>query len=149
MIAQVPFWQRKRLDEMTPAEWESLCDGCGQCCLNKLEDEDTGEVYHTDLVCQYMDTDTCGCTVYAERLKKVPGCTLITPQTLAKYHWLPYTCAYRTLAEDRPLAEWHPLCSGDAELVHAAAVSVRGKVVSETLVAEQDWEEHIIHWVMT
>jgi len=149
MTAQVPFWQSKRLHEMTPTEWDSLCDGCGQCCMNKLEDEDTGEVYHTDLVCQYMDTDTCGCTVYPERLEKVPGCTLITPQTLPDYHWLPYTCAYRTLADGRPLADWHPLRSGDSQSVHDAGVSVRGKVVSEAAVAEQDWEEHIIHWVMT
>merc|ERR1712000_159846 len=97
MIAQVPFWQRKRLHEMTPEEWESLCDGCGKCCLNKLEDEDTGEVYHTDLVCRYMDEETCQCTVY----------------------------------EERPLADWHPLRSGDPGSVHEAGVSIRHKVMSE------------------
>ena len=148
MIAEIPFWQRKRLDEMTPAEWESLCDGCGLCCLQKLEDEDTGEVYHTDLACRYMDLETCRCTVYSERLKKVTACTVLTPDTVNEYHWMPQTCAYRTLAEGRPLADWHPLRSGDPDSVHRAGVSVRGKVVSEDAVAEQDWEEHIIHWIL-
>ena len=148
MIAEIPFWQRKRLDEMTPAEWESLCDGCGLCCLQKLEDEDTGEVYHTDLACRYMDLETCRCTVYGERLKKVPECTVLTPETLNQYYWMPQTCAYRTLAEGRPLADWRPLRSGDPDSVHKAGVSVRGKVISEDAVAEQDWEEHIIHWIL-
>jgi len=148
MIAQIPFWQRKRLDEMTPQEWESLCDGCGKCCLAKLEDEDTGEVYHTELVCRYMDQDTCQCTVYSERLQKVPGCTVITPDTVGDYYWLPYTCAYRSLAEGRGLAAWHPLRSGDPESVHEAGISVRHKVISEEQVPEEDWEEHIIHWVL-
>lgn len=148
MIAQIPFWQRTRLADMTQPEWESLCDGCGKCCLQKLEDEDTGEVYHTDLVCRYMDLETCGCTVYEQRLKKVPGCTVLTADTVLSYHWLPYTCAYRTLAEGRPLPDWHPLRSGDPETVHQARVSVRGNVVSEDSVPEEDWEEHIIHWIL-
>ncbi|MBB5320678.1 YcgN family cysteine cluster protein [Marinobacter oulmenensis] len=149
MTAWIPFWQRKRLHEMSQAEWESLCDGCGQCCLQKLEDEETGEVYHTELSCSYMDTDNCRCTVYSERLEKVPGCTVITPETVADYHWLPQTCAYRTLAEGRPLPAWHPLISGDPETVHRAGVSVRGRVLSEDRVPEEDWEEHIIHWVLS
>ncbi len=148
MIAEIPFWQRKRLDEMTPAEWESLCDGCGKCCLAKLEDEDTGEVYYTELACRYMDQDTCQCTVYSERLQKVPACVVLTPESLGDYHWLPFTCAYRTLAEGRPLADWHPLRSGDPQTVHEAGVSVRHRVMSEADVAEQDWEEHIIHWIL-
>ncbi|MBY6032494.1 YcgN family cysteine cluster protein [Marinobacter daepoensis] len=148
MIAQIPFWQRKRLAEMSPSEWESLCDGCGQCCLQKLEDEDTGEVYYTDLVCRYMETSTCGCSVYEQRLKKVPGCTVLTADTISQYHWLPYTCAYRTLAEGRALPDWHPLRSGDPETVHRSGVSVQGKVMSEDCVPEEDWEEHIIHWVL-
>jgi len=136
MIAAIPFWQRKRLHEMSPTEWESLCDGCGKCCLAKLEDEDTGEVYHTDLVCRYMDQESCQCTVYATRLAKVPGCTVLTPATVG------------TLHEGRPLADWHPLVSGDADSVHAAGVSVRHRVLSEDRVPEEDWEEHIIHWVL-
>ena len=148
MIAEIPFWQRKKLNEMSQAEWESLCDGCGQCCLQKLEDEDTGDVFNTELVCRFMNQDSCRCTVYPERLQKVPGCTVLTPGTVADYHWLPRTCAYRTLAEGRPLAEWHPLRSGDPASVHRAGISVRGRVVSEDCVPEQDWEEHIIHWVL-
>ncbi|MGC8119073.1 YcgN family cysteine cluster protein [Marinobacter sp. VGCF2001] len=148
MIAQIPFWQRKRLAEMTGPEWESLCDGCGKCCLQKLEDEDTGEVYHTNLACRYMNLETCGCSVYEQRLEKVPGCTVITPGTINHYHWLPYTCAYRTLAEGRPLPDWHPLRSGDPETVHKAGVSVHGKARSEEGVPEEDWEEHIIHWIL-
>ena len=148
MIAEIPFWQRKKLNEMSQAEWESLCDGCGQCCLQKLEDEDSGEVFNTELVCRFMNQDTCRCTVYPERLKKVPGCTVLTPETVVDYPWLPATCAYRTLAEGRPLADWHPLRSGDPESVHRAGVSVRGKVISEDQVPEDDWQEHIIHWVL-
>lgn len=149
MIAQIPFWQRKRLHEMTAAEWESLCDGCGLCCLNKLEDADTGEVYHNDLACRFMNADTCRCTVYPERTRHVPGCTTLTPDTVGDYHWLPYTCAYRTLAEGRPLPDWHPLRSGDPDSVHRAGVSVRGRTVSEDAVPEAQWEEHIIHWVLS
>lgn len=148
MIADIPFWQRKRLDEMTPAEWESLCDGCGKCCLAKLEDEETDEVYYTDLVCRYMDSESCRCTVYDTRLAKVPECLDLTAESVAQYHWLPQTCAYRTLAEGRPLADWHPLRSGDPETVHQAGVSIRHKVISEDKVAEDDWEEHIIHWIL-
>ncbi|PSF04835.1 YcgN family cysteine cluster protein [Marinobacter fuscus] len=148
MIASIPFWQRKRLGEMTPQEWESLCDGCGKCCLHKLEDEDTGEVYHTELACRYLDTDSCRCTDYQQRLKNVPGCTVLSAETVHLYSWLPWTCAYRTLAEGRPLSSWHPLLSGDPDSVHAAGESVRGKAVSEDTVPEEDWEEHIIHWVL-
>jgi len=149
MIAQIPFWQRKRLDEMTSGEWESLCDGCGLCCLQKLEDEETGEVYHTNLACRYLDLAACCCTVYSERLRKVPGCTVLTPGTVKNYHWLPYTCAYRVLAENRPLASWHPLRSGDPDSVHLAGASVRGKAIPEDNVPEESWEEHIIHWVLS
>ncbi|MCH8500076.1 MAG: YcgN family cysteine cluster protein [Marinobacter sp.] len=148
MIAAIPFWQRKRLHEMTREEWESLCDGCGLCCLAKLEDEDTGEVYYTELVCRYMDTASCQCTVYESRAEKVPGCLTLTSATVMDYGWLPATCAYRTLAEGRPLPDWHPLVSGDPDTVHQAGVSVRNRVMSEDQVPEQDWEEHIIHWVL-
>jgi len=144
----VEFWKHKRLSQMTHEEWESLCDGCARCCLHKLEDEETGDVYHTELVCRFMNTDSCRCTVYEQRLQKVPGCTVLTSDTISDYHWLPATCAYRTLAEGRPLADWHPLRSGDPESVHRAGVSVRGRAISEDSVPEQDWEEHIIHWVL-
>lgn len=148
MIAAIPFWQRKRLHEMTQQEWESLCDGCGKCCLVKLEDADTAEVFYTDLACRYMDQGNCACTVYDTRLAKVPECTVLTPDTIADFYWLPFTCAYRTLAESRPLADWHPLRSGDPDTVHEAGVSVAHRVVSEADVPMEDWEEHIIRWVM-
>lgn len=148
MIAQIPFWQRKTLAEMSREEWESLCDGCGKCCLAKLEDEDSGEVYYTDLVCRYMDSETCGCTVYQERQTKVPQCLVLTPDNLDAVHWLPQTCAYRRLSERRPLPSWHPLLTGSPETVHTAGVSVRDRVISEADVPEEDWEEHIIHWIV-
>lgn len=148
MSADIPFWQRKRLADMSQTEWESLCDGCGLCCLNKLEDEDTGDVYYTELVCPYMNVDTGCCTTYDTRLQKVPECTVLTADTVADFHWLPRTCAYRTLAEGRPLPAWHPLVSGDPETVMAAGISVRNRVIHADTVPEDDWEEHIIHWVL-
>lgn len=147
-MATIPFWQRKSLDEMTQQEWESLCDGCGKCCLVKLEDGDTGEVYYTDLACRYMDQSNCACTVYDTRQAKVPECTVLTPGAIPDFYWLPFTCAYRTLAENRPLADWHPLRSGDPNTVHQAGVSVSDQVVSEADVPMEDWEEHIIRWIV-
>lgn len=148
MSADIPFWQRKRLSEMTQEEWESLCDGCGLCCLAKLEDEDTGEIWYTDLACPYMDLKTGRCTTYDTRLEKVPECTLLTADTITQYEWLPHTCAYRTLSEGRPLADWHPLRSGDPASVEKAGISVKNRVIHIDTVPEEDWEEHIIHWVL-
>ncbi len=147
-MADIPFWQRKRLEDMTASEWESLCDGCGKCCLEKLEDDETGDVYYTDLACSQMDTATCQCQSYQNRQQVVPGCTVLTPDNVHRFHWLPTTCAYRTLAEDRPLPDWHPLRSGDPDTVHKAGVSVAHRVMPASDVPEQDWEEHIIHWVL-
>ena len=147
-MADIPFWQRKRLEDMTASEWESLCDGCGKCCLEKLEDDQTGDVYYTDLSCSQMDTATCQCRSYENRQQVVPGCTVLTPGNIHQFHWLPTTCAYRTLAEDRPLPDWHPLRSGDPDSVHEAGVSVAHRVMPASEVPEQDWEEHIIHWVL-
>jgi hypothetical protein len=148
VIAEIPFWQRKRLAEMTPAEWESLCDGCGKCCLVKLEDEDTAEVYYTELACSQMVTATCQCQSYSNRQQVVPECTVLTPDNIDQFHWLPFTCAYRTLAEGRPLPSWHPLRSGDPATVHEAGVSVAHRVTPADQVPQQDWQEHIIHWVL-
>lgn len=147
-MADIPFWQRKRLEDMTASEWESLCDGCGKCCLEKLEDDETGDVYYTDLACSQMDTATCQCRSYENRRQVVPGCTVLTPDNIHQFHWLPITCAYRTLAEDRPLPDWHPLRSGNPDTVHEAGVSVAHRVRPASEVPEQDWEEHIIHWVL-
>jgi uncharacterized cysteine cluster protein YcgN (CxxCxxCC family) len=147
-MADIPFWQRKRLGEMSASEWESLCDGCGKCCLTKLEDADSGEVYYTDLACRQMDTATCRCKNYEQRQQIVPECTLLTPDNIGEFHWLPITCAYRTLAEGRPLPDWHPLRSGSPDTVHEAGVSVAHRTTPANEVPDEDWEEHIIHWVL-
>lgn len=140
-----PFWKRKPLAELTPEEWESLCDGCGRCCAVKLEDEETGALHYTDIACRLFDDRTCRCGNYALRARLVEGCVVLSPKTLPDVaHWLPRTCAYRLLHEGKPLAHWHPLISGDAESVHAAGISLRGKVVPEYEVDEDDYEDHIV-----
>jgi uncharacterized protein len=139
------FWETVPLQKLTPQEWEALCDGCGKCCLNKLEFEDTGEVAFTRVACRLLDGDTCQCTNYPERKKFVPECVVLTPKTLPKVaYWLPRTCAYRLLHEKKPLEDWHPLVSGDPMSVHKAGISVRGWTIPEYEVDEDDWEDHII-----
>ena len=126
--AELPFWRAKPLEAMSPEEWESLCDGCGRCCLVKLEDEDTGEIAYTDVGCTLLDGDSCRCRDYPDRQARVPDCVRLTPQTVRGLSWLPPTCAYRLVAEGRDLYWWHPLVSGDPASVHAAGMSVRGRV---------------------
>ena len=121
-----PFW-RKPLSALTETEWESLCDGCGRCCLVKLEDEDTAEVHYTDVACTLFDAGSCGCSNYPERQARVPDCVKLTPEALDGIAWLPPSCAYRLVAEGRDLMWWHWLVSGDRETIHAAGVSVRGQ----------------------
>ncbi|MEM0923916.1 MAG: YcgN family cysteine cluster protein [Pseudomonadota bacterium] len=139
------FWERVPLAEMTRAEWEALCDGCGRCCAVKLEDEDTGRVHYTRITCRLFDNATCRCGNYALRKQLVKDCILLDLDTLEEAcDWLPRSCAYRRLSEGRRLAGWHPLISGDAESVHRAGISLRGKGVAEYEVAEDEWEDHIV-----
>lgn len=139
-----PFWKRKALGEMTKEEWEAVCDGCGRCCLNKLEEETTGEIFHTDVACRLLDPETCRCTNYENRKKFVPECQILTSWNLNKYSWLPSTCAYRLLQEGRELFWWHPLVSGNPQSVHDAGISVRDRVVSEREC--DDLENHVVSW---
>ena len=126
-----PFWKTKTLAQMSEQEWESLCDGCGKCCLIGLEDEDSGEIYLTDVACKLFDAGTCQCSNYPQRKKHVPDCVKLTPKNVPELNWLPKTCAYRLVAQKRDLFWWHPLVSGDPNTVHAARVSVRGKTRPE------------------
>ena len=143
----IPFWQRKRLVDMTHAEWESLCDGCGRCCLVKLEDEDTEKTFFTDVGCRLLDGETCRCRDYAHRTKKVHDCVRLTPKVVGEIGWLPPTCAYRLLDEGKDLYWWHPLVSGDPDTVHQAGVSVRGRVKdSEDDVPDETLEDRIVDW---
>lgn len=131
------FWE-KPLADLNRAEWEALCDGCGKCCLHKLEDEVTGEIFPTNVACKLLDRRTCRCTHYRGRKRIVPDCVRLTPERLAKIDWLPASCAYKLRAEGKPLPEWHYLVSGDPESIHRAGMSVRGWTISE-----QDASEHL------
>ena len=138
------FWE-KPLSALNPDEWEALCDGCGKCCLNKLEDEDTGEVALTRVACRLLDDATCRCAHYDIRHQFVPDCIRLTAATIPRHlYWLPATCAYRLRHFGRPLPDWHPLISGQPDSVHRAGVSVRGLTVSEFDVPDDDWEDHVI-----
>lgn len=141
------FWETKTLEQMNTAEWEALCDGCAKCCLVKLEDEDSGDIFYTKVVCRYLDEETCRCSEYQRRNELVPHCVWLTPDMVDEFHWLPATCAYRLIAEGKPLLPWHPLISANPSSVHTAGVSVRGRVLSEEYVHPDGLEEHIIKWV--
>jgi uncharacterized cysteine cluster protein YcgN (CxxCxxCC family) len=144
MQDDTPFWKKKRLEEMTREEWESLCDGCARCCLIKLEDEDTGELAYTRVACSLLDIGACRCTAYPQRHEKVPDCVVLTPESAGELQWMPTTCAYRLLANGKDLPWWHPLVSGRAETVREAGISVQGIAVSEAKIKPERFEHFII-----
>lgn len=138
------FWEEKSLKEMSNEEWDSLCDGCGRCCVWKFEDEDSGEILYTDIRCRLFNDSTCRCTDYQNRTTLIPDCMDTRTLTNTQYSWLPDTCAYRLLHEGKPLFDWHPLISGDKESVHKAGISVRKKTVCGDNLSEDDIMDHII-----
>ena len=144
MSETLPFWKTTPLAAMTPEEWESLCDGCGRCCLHKLRDDDTERLHHTEIACRLLDTGTARCTDYANRRRRVPDCIRLTLTLVHEIDWLPPTCAYRLIGEGRDLPEWHPLRTGDPESVVRAGVSVRGRVIRERDAGAT--EDHIATW---
>ena len=140
------FWENIALDDLNDDEWEALCDGCGRCCLQKLEDEDSGEVHTTDVACSLLDTSNCRCQNYVNRQTIVPDCLNVRPLDADKLRWLPASCAYKRLAEGQKLAQWHPLISGDAQSVHDAGIGMAGRCVSEQLVPLHEWPLRLVDW---
>ncbi len=138
------FWETKQLEEMTREEWESLCDGCGRCCLHKLRHEDDDSLSFTNVACHLLDLEACRCTDYPNRKRRVPDCVQLTPALVRKVDWLPPSCGYRRVLEGKGLAWWHPLVSGDPQTVHQAGISVRGRAVSERRAGPI--EQHVAVW---
>jgi uncharacterized cysteine cluster protein YcgN (CxxCxxCC family) len=144
--SETPFWRRLTLSEMSGDEWESLCDGCGRCCLNKLEDWDTGAISFTNVACRLLDGESCRCRDYPNRQSVVPDCVQLTAAAVPTLSWLPPTCAYRLVEEGRDLYWWHPLVSGDPDTVHAAGISVRGRTLSEIGISDAELEGYVVDW---
>ena len=144
-MAKDDFWRSTPLQKMSVAQWESLCDGCGKCCLIKLQDEDTRDIVFTDVVCDLFDEETCRCTDYTRRVERVPDCVKLTPDNLAQIEFMPPTCAYRLLYEGKDLPDWHPLRTGSSAAMHAAHMSVRGKVIHEANL-QDDFEDRVVDW---
>lgn len=144
-MAEKPFWQTVKLADMTAAQWEALCDGCAKCCLVKLQDEDSGEIVFTDIVCNLLDQQSCRCTHYEERTKLVPECVKLTKDNLDKIDFMPPSCAYRLLHEGKDLPQWHPLVSDRADSVVAAGMSVKGRVIAE-MAFDGDSEDRVVDW---
>lgn len=142
-----PFWKTKTLEEMTREEWESLCDGCGICCLYKLEDEDTGEILYTNVACRLLDPATCRCKDYEHRNENMPTCLTLTPELVGKLTWMPQNCSYRRIYEGKDLFHWHPLISNNPDSVHFSRASIRGRMIQEANVNLNDLEDFIVDWV--
>jgi len=138
------FWREKSLEQMTRPEWESLCDGCGKCCLHKLEDDETGEIHYTDVACRFLDPETIKCGKYMTRQRYVGNCVVMTPELLEQLPWMPSTCAYRLRYEGKDLPAWHPLVAGNTEAIHVAGASVKGRTVDERDAG--DFEDHLVTW---
>ena len=138
------FWREKTLEQMSQKEWESLCDGCGKCCLHKLEDEDDGTLYFTNVACRLLDEKSCQCKSYPNRKTLVPDCVQLTAKNIHQFNWLPSSCAYRRLASGKDLPAWHPLITGDPQSTRRAGMSMAGRILSEDEV--DDLEHHIIAW---
>ncbi|MEM8616516.1 MAG: YcgN family cysteine cluster protein [Pseudomonadota bacterium] len=146
--ANKPFWETKHLEDMDRDEWESLCDGCAKCCLIKLEDEDTGEIALTRLHCRLLDAGTCQCSDYPNRKAKVPDCVILTPKDVSELRWMPQSCAYRLIHEGKPLPDWHPLVSGDRDLIHRSGNSIMGRTLSEETLFDPDDADQIAEWIV-
>lgn len=142
--ATPPFWAVKALKDMSPAEWESVCDGCGKCCLEKIEDPDTGRIHFTSVACRLLNIATCRCNRYADRKRHVRNCEQLTPENVRAFTWLPSSCAYRLLAEGKDLPWWHHLVSGDRSLVHRVGASARGRAISPRRAGRL--EQHVVQW---
>ncbi|MCB1678505.1 MAG: YcgN family cysteine cluster protein [Halioglobus sp.] len=142
-------WWEQPLQQLTAAQWEALCDGCGKCCLHKLQDAYSGKIFYTAVRCRLLDVQTGRCSDYVNRTRRVPDCVVLRPNNLEVLHWLPPSCAYRLRWQDRPLPDWHPLLSGDRACVHRAQSSLGGRTVSEAHVHPDSYEQYIVHWVDT
>jgi uncharacterized protein len=145
-MSNAPFWETKKLSEMSHDEWEALCDGCAKCCVHKLEDEETGEVHYTCVACRMLDINSCRCTDYKNRHELVPNCAALSATKPEYFNWMPDTCAYRLLHEGKPLPPWHPLISLSPETVHAHGASARKKLIPEFLADEADLEKYIVYY---
>ena len=143
-VPEKPFWKQKQLSEMTAEEWESLCDGCGRCCLIKLEDEETGERVTTRIACHLLEIGSCRCGDYENRHQRVADCIPFTQERIGQIDWMPSTCAYRLINEGRDLDWWHPLVSGDPNSVHVAGISIKRWAVSEQVIKEEDYYDYEI-----
>lgn len=146
MAAKQDFWKSTALKDMTQTQWEALCDGCGKCCVLKLEDIDTGAIYYTDVSCQLLCTKTARCTNYTDRKKHVPDCVILSPDNLDALPWMPESCAYRRLHEGADLPDWHPLLTGNQDAMIAANHSVAGQVTNEKHIKEEDMVDHLFDW---